>query len=125
MGSNQEAARLSGINPKKIKIAVQAISGAAAGVAGLILASRLNSGNGTVGMNDALDVVAAMVIGGASLSGGAGTIPGTLLGVLLVSSIRNGLNILSVSSFWQMVAIGSLILMAVFLDYMVKSRKQD
>jgi ribose/xylose/arabinose/galactoside ABC-type transport system permease subunit len=124
VGSNEEAATLSGINPAKIRLAVLTISGICAAIAGMILASRLNSGNGTVGASDNLDVIASVVIGGASLFGGVGTIPGTLIGVLLVGSIRNGLNILAVSAFWQQVAIGALILMAVLLDHLTKAKRR-
>lgn len=125
VGSNQEAATLSGISPAKIKMAVLIISGLFAAIGGMILASRLNSGNGTVGASDNLDVIAAVVIGGSSLFGGVGTITGTLIGVLLVGSIRNGLNILAVSAFWQQVAIGTLILLAVLLDYLTKSKRRS
>ncbi len=120
VGSNVQAAVLSGIDPARIRLAVLTISGFCAAIGGLILASRLNSGNGTVGAADNLDVIAAVVIGGTSLFGGVGTIFGTLVGVLLVGSIRNGLNLLAVSAFWQQVAIGALILVAVFIDYVTK-----
>jgi ribose/xylose/arabinose/galactoside ABC-type transport system permease subunit len=123
VGSNATAATLSGISPAKIRMAVLTLSGVCAAIAGMILASRLNSGNGTVGASDNLDVIAAVVIGGTSLFGGVGTIVGTLIGVLLVSSIRNGLNLLAVSAFWQQVAIGTLILLAVLLDYLTKVKR--
>ncbi|MFC2043142.1 ABC transporter permease [Chloroflexota bacterium] len=124
VGSNVQAAILSGINPARIRFAVLTISGFCAGLGGLILASRLNSGNGTVGAADNLDVIAAVVIGGTSLFGGIGSIWGTIIGVLLVGSIRNGLNLLAVSAFWQQVAIGVLILLAVFVDYVTKSDRR-
>jgi ribose/xylose/arabinose/galactoside ABC-type transport system permease subunit len=124
VGSNPIAATLSGISPAKIRMAVLTLSGVCAAIAGMILASRLNSGNGTVGASDNLDVIASVVIGGASLFGGVGTIMGTLIGVLLVSSIRNGLNLLAVSAFWQQVAIGTLILLAVLLDYLTKVKEK-
>jgi ribose/xylose/arabinose/galactoside ABC-type transport system permease subunit len=120
VGSNEEAASLSGISPAKIRMAVLTISGVASAIAGMIIASRLNSGNGTVGALDNMDVIASVVIGGASLSGGRGSISGTLIGVILVCSIRNGLNLMAVSAFWQQVAIGALILLAVLLDYLTK-----
>ena len=125
VGSNATAATLSGISPAKIRMAVLTLSGVCAAIAGMILASRLNSGNGTVGASDNLDVIAAVVIGGTSLFGGVGTIMGTLIGVLLVSSIRNGLNLLAVSAFWQQVAIGTLILLAVLLDYLTKVKQKS
>ena len=122
-GSNPEAARLSGINPAKIKLAVLIISGAFASVAGMIVASRLNSGQGTVGTTDNLDVIASVVIGGTSFFGGTGTVAGTMIGVLLVCSINNGLNLLGVSAYLQDVAIGMLILLAVLLDYLTKAKR--
>lgn len=124
VGSNQEAARLSGISPAKIRMAVLMISGAFAAVAGIIIASRLNSGQGTVGGTDNLDVIASVVIGGVSLFGGIGTVTGCLMGVLLVRSIHNGLNLMGVSAYWQDVAIGMLILLAVLLDYLTKARRK-
>ena len=80
------------------------------------MASRLNSGQGTIGETDLLDAIASVIIGGTSLMGGVGTIPGTILGVLVISVIRNGLNLLGVSSFWQMVAIGTIIICAVMIE---------
>jgi ribose/xylose/arabinose/galactoside ABC-type transport system permease subunit len=124
IGSNPEAARLSGINPAKIRLAVLMISGLFASVAGMIIASRLNSGQGTVGTTDNLDVIASVVIGGTSLFGGVGTVTGTLMGVLLVCSINNGLNLMGVSAYLQDVAIGMLILLAVLLDYLTKSKRK-
>ncbi len=125
IGSNEEAARLSGIDPAKVRLIILIISGIFAAIAGMIVASRLNSGNGTVGASDNLDAIAAVVIGGASLLGGVGTLPGTLIGVLLVSSIHNGLNLLAVSAYWQDVAIGTLILLAVLLDYLTKAKRRS
>ncbi len=124
-GSNEEAARLSGISLARVRVAVMTISGVCAAIAGMILASRLNSGNGTVGTNDNMDAIAAVVIGGTSLTGGVGTVTGTLIGVLLVASIRNGLNLMAVSAFWQQVAIGGLILISVVMDYLTKRRNKS
>ena len=80
------------------------------------MASRLNSGQGTIGETDLLDTIASVIIGGTSLTGGVGTIPGTITGVLVIGVIRNGLNLLNVSSFWQMVVIGVIIICAVLVD---------
>ena len=80
------------------------------------MASRLNSGQGTIGEADLLDTIASVIIGGTSLMGGVGTIPGTIIGVLIIGCIRNGLNLLGVSSFVQMVAIGMIIICAVLVD---------
>jgi ribose/xylose/arabinose/galactoside ABC-type transport system permease subunit len=116
VGGNIEAARLAGINVGKVKLIVLSLSGFCSGLAGVIMASRLNSGQGTIGEADLLDTIAAVIIGGTSLMGGVGTIPGTIIGVLIIGVIRNGLNLLGVSSFWQMVAIGIIIICAVLVD---------
>lgn len=122
VGGNPEAARLSGVDVPGIKMAVLVLSAVLASVGGLILAARLNAGSGTVGADLLLDAIAAVVIGGTSLLGGVGRITGTVLGVLLIASIRNGLVLLNVSAFWQQVAIGGLILLAVSVDYLAKGR---
>ena len=105
-----------------MKMAVLVLSAVLASIGGLILAARLNAGSGTVGADLLLDAIAAVVIGGTSLLGGVGRITGTVLGVLLIASIRNGLVLLNVSAFWQQVAIGALILLAVSVDYLAKGR---
>lgn len=120
VGGNAEAARLSGVDISRIRMSVLVISGIAAALGGIVLAARLGSGSGTVGDALLLDAIAAVVIGGTSLMGGIGTITGTVMGVLLIASIRNGLVLLGVSAFWQIVAIGVLILLAVFLDHLAK-----
>ena len=122
VGGNPEAARLSGVGIAGVKMGVLVLSSVLASVGGLILAARLNAGSGTVGADLLLDAIAAVVIGGTSLLGGVGRITGTVLGVLLIASIRNGLVLLNVSAFWQQVAIGALILLAVSVDYLAKGR---
>jgi ribose/xylose/arabinose/galactoside ABC-type transport system permease subunit len=122
VGGNPEAARLSGVDVPGVKMAVLVLSAVLASVGGLILAARLNAGSGTVGADLLLDAIAAVVIGGTSLLGGVGRVTGTVLGVLLIASIRNGLVLLNVSAFWQQVAIGALILLAVSVDYLAKGR---
>jgi len=124
VGGNIEAARLAGINVGRVKMIVLSISGFCGALAGVIMASRLNSGQGTIGEADLLDTIAAVIIGGTSLMGGVGTIPGTILGVLIIGVIRNGLNLLGVSSFWQMVAIGVIIICAVLVDE-IRRRLQE
>jgi ribose/xylose/arabinose/galactoside ABC-type transport system permease subunit len=124
VGGNIEAARLAGINVGRVKLIVLSISGLCSGLAGIIMASRLNSGQGTIGETDLLDAIASVIIGGTSLMGGVGTIPGTILGVLIISVIRNGLNLLGVSSFWQMVAIGVIIICAVLIEE-IRRRLQE
>ncbi len=120
IGGNPEAARLSGLPVKKVLVTVYALSGLFAGLAGLVLAGRLSSAQPTAGAGYELDAIAAVVIGGASLSGGVGTAFGTLIGALLLAVIRNGLNILNVSSFWQQVVIGAVIALAVGIDSLRK-----
>ena len=116
LGSNEEAVRLSGVNVDRWKIAVYAMAGAICGVAGLLIASRLNSAQPALGQGYELDAIAAVVIGGTSLSGGRGTVLGTLIGALIISVLANGLRILSVAQEWQTVVIGSIIILAVYAD---------
>jgi ribose transport system permease protein len=116
IGGNEEVARLSGIKVDREKLKVYTAAGLLAGVGGLLLAARLNSAQPTAGGGVELDVIAAVVIGGASLAGGAGTVAGTLTGALIIGVLRNGLNLLDVSSFWQQVVIGTVIAAAVMVD---------
>ena len=116
IGGNEEAARLSGLPVKRILVIVYALSGLFAGLAGMVLAGRLSSAGPQAGVGYELDAIAAVVIGGASLSGGSGRATGTLVGAILLAVIRNGLNILNVSSFWQQVVIGLVIALAVGFD---------
>lgn len=116
LGSNEEAVRLSGVSVDRWKIAVYAVAGAICGVAGLLIASRLNSAQPALGQGYELDAIAAVVIGGTSLSGGRGTVIGTLIGALIISVLANGLRILSVAQEWQTVVTGSIIILAVYAD---------
>src|SRR5690606_19467051 len=116
LGSNEEAVRLSGVNVDRWKIAVYAVAGAICGVAGLLIASRLNSAQPALGQGYELDAIAAVVIGGTSLSGGRGTVLGTLIGALIISVLANGLRILSVPQEWQTVVTGTIIILAVYAD---------
>lgn len=116
LGSNEEAARLSGVNVDRWKIAIYALSGSVCGIAGLLIASRLNSAQPALGQGYELEAIAAVVIGGTSLSGGKGTILGTLIGALIISVLANGLRILSVAQEWQTVVTGSIIILAVYID---------
>ena len=116
LGSNEEAVRLSGVNIDRWKIAVYATAGGICGVAGLLIASRLNSAQPALGQGYELDAIAAVVIGGTSLSGGRGTVIGTLIGALIISVLANGLRILSVPQEWQTVVTGSIIILAVYAD---------
>ena len=116
IGSNPEAARLSGIPVKRYLLAVYVISGALAGFGGMIAASRVNSGQPNFGVALELDVIAAVVIGGASLFGGRGTIIGTLIGAFLIALIRNGAVLLDVNLFYQQIIVGVVIWLAVYWD---------
>ena len=116
IGGNREAARLSGIPVNFYRTIVFGICSFSAGIAGIILASRVNSGQPTAGLGWELDVIASVIIGGTSLFGGRGGIIGTVIGSLFLGVLRNGLNLLGVSPFYQQVFIGLLIIIAVILD---------
>lgn len=116
VGGNVEAARLSGIRVRKVLVTVFALAGVYAALAGMLLAGRLNSAQPQAASGYELDAIAAVVIGGASLAGGVGKVSGTLIGALVLAVIRNGLNLLNVSSFWQQVVIGLVIAIAVGID---------
>ncbi|MFJ3665301.1 substrate-binding domain-containing protein [Streptomyces sp. NPDC090106] len=116
IGGNEEAARLSGLRVKRQKLAIYAFSGLFAAAAGIVLAARLSSAQPQAAQGYELDAIAAVVIGGASLAGGTGKASGTLIGALILAVLRNGLNLLSVSAFWQQVVIGVVIALAVLLD---------
>lgn len=116
LGSNEEATRLSGVNVGFWKIVIYTLTGAFTGLAGVMMASRLNSANPALGAGYELEAIAAVVIGGTSLSGGKGTIIGTVIGALIMSVLTNGLRILSVPQEWQTVVVGFVIILAVFAD---------
>jgi ribose transport system permease protein len=116
IGGNEEASRLSGLKVDRLKIGVYSITGFLSALAGITLASRLNSAQPTAGASYELDAIAAVVLGGTSLSGGRGWIFGTLIGALIIGVLNNGLNLLNVSSFYQQVVKGGVILLAVLLD---------
>lgn len=116
IGGNEKAALISGIKVPNVKIMIYSLSGMLAALAGAILTSRLNSAQPTAGTSYELDAIAAVVLGGTSLSGGKGRIFGTLIGALIIGTLNNGLNLLGVSSFYQMVVKGIVILIAVLLD---------
>jgi ribose transport system permease protein len=116
LGSNEEATRLSGVNVNYWKITIYTITGAFSGIAGVLMASRLNSAQPALGSGYELEAIAAVVIGGTSLSGGQGTIVGTVIGALIMSVLTNGLRILSVPQEWQTVIIGLVVIGAVYAD---------
>lgn len=116
IGGNQEAARLSGVRVRLIKAATYAISGLLAGLTGVILTGRLGSAQPNLGSGDELDAIAAVVLGGTSLAGGRGGIIGTLVGALIIGILSNGLNLLNVNAYYQPVAKGVVILIAILVD---------
>ncbi|ENM5769937.1 ribose ABC transporter permease [Vibrio mimicus] len=116
VGGNESATRLSGINVDRVKIGVYTICGLLAALAGIIVTSRLSSAQPTAGMGYELDAIAAVVLGGTSLMGGKGRIMGTLIGALIIGFLNNALNLLDVSSYYQMIAKAVVILLAVLVD---------
>jgi ribose/xylose/arabinose/galactoside ABC-type transport system permease subunit len=121
VGGNAESAALAGIRPGWIKLVALMISGLCAGVGGLIVSARLDAGNGLFGANDLLAAVAAVVIGGTSLFGGVGSVTGTAVGVLIITTINNGMVLLNVPDFWQQIVVGCIILAAMVLDQITKA----
>jgi ribose transport system permease protein len=122
IGGNERAALLSGVNVSKVKWLVYGISGVMASIGGILVSSRLNSAQPNAGTSYELDSIAAVVIGGTSLSGGVGTITGTVIGAVIIGVLNNGLVLLNVSPFWQQVVKGLVILLAVIIDQ--KSKKK-
>jgi len=123
LGSNEEAVRLSGVNVDRWKIAIYGLGGAICGIAGLLIASRLNSAQPALGQGYELEAIAAVVIGGTSLSGGSGTILGTIIGAFIMSVLTNGLRIMSVAQEWQIVVTGLIIILAVYADILRRRKR--
>lgn len=123
MGGNEQAAIIAGVNVSKYKIIVYGYAGMLAGLAGVILTSRVASGQPTAGLMYELDAIAAAVIGGTSLAGGIGTIGGTVIGVLILGVINNSFDLLNISSYWQQIIKGIIIIVAVFVDSKKNKRK--
>ncbi len=123
IGGNRDAARLSGINVKKHIMVVYSIVGLLAAVAGILLTARLNAGSVAAGQNAELDAIAACVIGGASLSGGSGSVAGALVGALVMASVDNGMSMMNAPTFWQYIVKGLILLMAVWMDISSKNKK--
>ncbi len=124
IGGNEEATILSGVNVRLYKTMVYGLCGMLSGLAAIILTARLNSAQPIAGMMYELDAIAATVIGGTSLTGGEGTIFGTLIGALIIGVLRNGLNLLDISSFVQQIVIGAVIIVAVLFDMLLKANKK-
>lgn len=124
VGGNQEAARLSGLNTTWLLTSVYIVSGLCAGFAGYLLSSRLNSAEQVAGIGYELTVIAGVVIGGTSLFGGEGGIFGTVVGIVLIGVLSNGLTLLNVNPYWQQIAVGLIIVLAVFFDQSIKRRRR-
>jgi ribose transport system permease protein len=124
IGGNEEAARLSGVQVRVHKTAIYGVAGLMSATAAVILTARLNSAQPTAGTMYELDAIAATVIGGTSLLGGEGSLTGALVGALIMGVLRNGLNLLNVSSFFQQVVIGAVIIVAVLIDMTLKRRRR-
>ena len=122
-GGNREAALYSGIRVDRIKIIIFTLSGVMSAIAGILLSSRLYSAQTNAGLSYELDAIAAAVLGGTSLTGGVGTMPGTLIGALIIGVLNNGMNMLSVPYFFQLIVKGAVIIIAVWLDVRAKRRK--
>lgn len=124
VGGNSEAARFSGISNAKVTMFVFTFSGLMAAISGVVLASRMFSGQPTAGSGAEMDAIAAVVVGGTSMQGGIGTIGGTIIGGMIIAVLNNGLNLMNVSSFWQYVVKGAVILVAVYIDYFRNKNKE-
>lgn len=124
VGGNIEAAKYSGVNIQRVQIFIYTLSGFLAAFSGIVLCARMYSGQPSVGNGYELDAIAASVLGGTSFSGGIGKIGGTLIGVLVIAVLNNGLNLMNVNSFWQLVAKGIVILVAVYFDLLKKKRNK-
>ena len=124
VGGNDRAAEFSGINIAKVKFVVFAFSGVMAGLAGVTIASRLYSGTCTSGDGAEMDAIAAVVVGGTSMAGGSGKLGGTLIGVLIIGILNNGLNLMGINSNWQYIVKGTVILLAVYVDYLRNTAKK-
>ena len=123
LGSNEEATRLSGVNVDRWKIAVYAVGGLFSGLAGILIAARMTSAQPSVGMGYELDAIAAAVIGGTSLSGGEGSISGTIIGAFIISTLTIGLSIVGVPDQWKLVITGLVVIGAVWLDILRRRRR--
>jgi len=124
VGGNPTAARFSGIKNSRVLFFAFLFSGLMSAISGIVLASRMFSGQPTAGQGAEMDAIAAVVLGGTSMSGGVGKIGGTAIGALIIGVLNNGLNLLNINSFWQYIVKGVVILIAVYVDFIKKTRKQ-
>ncbi|MFA6784295.1 MAG: ABC transporter permease, partial [Sphaerochaeta sp.] len=122
LGGNKDAAIYSGIDTGRVIIITHTLIGLFSAFAGVVLCSRMYSGQPTIGNGFEMDAIAAVVLGGTSMSGGVGTLGGTFLGMLIIGILNNGLNLLNINSFWQLILKGVVILLAVYIDVIKRSR---
>jgi ribose transport system permease protein len=123
IGSSTEAATLAGIRVERVRMLLYVLTGAAAGLGGIIVSSRLNSGQPTAATGFEFDVIVACILGGTTLRGGEGTIGGSVVGALIVGVLNNGLNLLGVQTFWQTIVQGTILVLAVALDLFIRERR--
>ena len=124
IGCNREASNLAGLNTRRVEFFVYVIEAVFCGISGIILTARLNAGAASAGQNSEMDAIAACVIGGASLSGGAGTVIGAIIGALVMTSLDNGMSLLNTENFWQYIVKGMILLFAVYVDILTKKKVQ-
>ena len=123
VGGNLEATRLSGVNVQVVKLLVFMLMGAMAALAGIATTARLAAGSPSAGTGQELDAIAACIIGGTSMRGGAGTVFGALIGALIIATLDNGMSMLGVDTFWQMIVKGLILLLAVWLDVATSTKR--
>ncbi len=124
VGGNEQSAKVSGINVKRVKLIVYMIAGFVSALSGIIISSRVMTGSPSAGEGYEMDAITACVIGGASLSGGEGSVVSTVIGALIVGVLNNGLDLLKVSSYWQQIVKGIIIIAAVLIDIKTKAAKR-
>ena len=122
-GGNEQAARVSGINTRRTRMLAYMYGGALAGIAGMVLTARMSVGQTATGEGFELEAIAGAIIGGASAEGGKGTVIGTIFGIMVIYTVKNGMSLLSINAYWQMAVQGAIILLAVFLDIMRRRQK--
>lgn len=124
IGGNENATRLSGINVRRMKVYIYALNGLLCGIVGILITGRLNAGNPNAGVNYDMNTIGAVIIGGTAITGGSGTVIGSVLGAILLSVIRNGLTLLKVNMYWETVATGAIIIMVCALDYFTGRKRK-
>jgi ribose/xylose/arabinose/galactoside ABC-type transport system permease subunit len=125
IGGNVQAAHLAGVPVRRVKLVLYIMAGAMAGLCGVLLASRLSSGDPNVGIGFEFDVIVAIVLGGTSLAGGEGTLSGTFIGALILAILANGMNLLGIGAFYQYIVQGVILVMAVTLDFMLRKKNRN